>query len=69
MPKLYYVNQNSQSNGDHEVHTDDCSFLPNPENREYLGIFNNCCDAVSIAKQKYPTANGCYYCSNACHTS
>lgn len=69
MPKLYYVNQNSQSNGDHEVHTEDCSFLPNPENREYLGRFNNCCDAVNIAKQKYSTANGCYFCSNACHTS
>lgn len=24
----YYVNKNSQSNGDHEVHTRSCSFLP-----------------------------------------
>jgi hypothetical protein len=36
----YYVNKNAQSNGDHEVHKESCSYLPNLENRIYLGVFS-----------------------------
>ena len=68
MPK-YYVNKNAQSNGDHEVHTEDCSYLPDPQNKLYLGYFSNCHDAVREAKKTYPQSNGCFYCSYACHTS
>lgn len=64
----YYVNRNSQSNGDHEVHTTGCSFLPNPENRIDLGDHINCASAVKKAKEYYNQVNGCYYCSNSCHT-
>jgi hypothetical protein len=66
--KKYYVNRNAQSNGDHEVHTETCSFLPNVHNRLYLGNFSNCKDAVAEAKKTYPTADGCAYCSPDCHT-
>ena len=33
--KTYYANNNAQQNGDHEVHTSDCSYLPkcNPSNQ------------------------------------
>lgn len=65
----YYVNKNAQDNGDHEVHTKDCTFLPNSENRKELGEFSNCSDAVKEAKKSYPKSNGCKTCSNACHTS
>ena len=65
----YYVNKNAQANGDHEVHKSDCSFLPKEENRIYLGVFDNCKDAVRGAKKYYSQVNGCYYCSNECHTS
>ena len=65
----YYVNKNAQYNGDHEVHRSGCSFLPKTENRIYLGEFNNCKAAVKEAKKHYSKANGCYYCSNDCHTS
>lgn len=64
----YYVNQNAQSNGDHEVHTTGCSFMPDFENRIYLGEFGSCHPAVSEAKKHYYQVNGCYYCSNPCHT-
>lgn len=64
----YYVNKNSQANGDHEVHTKDCQFLPNSENRKDLGEFSNCNDAVKEAKKTYTQVNGCYYCCNSCHT-
>jgi hypothetical protein len=38
----YHVNRNAQANRDHEVHTTGCSWLPDPENRIYLGDFSNC---------------------------
>ncbi len=66
---LYYVNTNAQSNGDHEVHTGDCDYLPKLENRILLGYFTNCEDAVKKAKEYYTQSNGCFYCSNDCHVS
>jgi len=65
----YYVNKNAQDNGDHEVHKSDCGWLPNEENRLYLGTFSNCANAVREAKKHYSTSDGCYYCSPKCHTS
>jgi len=64
----YYVNKNAQSNGDHEVHTTGCSFLPALENRIYLGDFPNCRPAVREARKFYNQVNGCYFCSRDCHT-
>ncbi len=66
---LYYVNKNAQSNGDHEVHAENCTRCPDPENRICLGEFDCCHPAVAKAKEQYPKADGCYYCSNDCHTS
>ena len=65
----YYVNMNSQSNGDHEVHKEGCSWLPKAENRIYLGEFYSCRSAVIAASGYYDQVNGCYFCSNDCHTS
>ena len=64
----YYVNKNAQDNGDHEVHTDECYWLPNAMNREYLGYLDSCQAAVRAARNYYSQVNGCYFCSNACHT-
>lgn len=67
MKKKYYVNKNAQANGDHEVHDENCTYLP--YNRKYLGEYDTCKDAVAEAKKEYKTANGCKYCSPLCHTS
>ena len=64
----YYVNKNAQANGDHEVHTTGCSWLPKPENRIYLGTFDSCYPAVQEARKHYTQVNGCFHCSKACHT-
>ena len=66
---LYYVNKNAQSNGDHEVHTTGCSWLPKAENRIYLGDFLSCHPAVTEARNHYTQVNGCKHCSLPCHTS
>lgn len=47
----------------------DCSFLPEVENRIYLGDFSYCSSAVTAAKKYYRQVNGCYYCANSCHTT
>ncbi|HEX7048299.1 MAG TPA: hypothetical protein VF275_12080 [Gammaproteobacteria bacterium] len=69
----FIINQNAQSNGDHEVHnrTAGCSFMPDPENQINLGTHVTCQGAVASAKTSWPgyRINGCYYCCNACHTS
>lgn len=65
----YYVNKNAQTNGDHEVHNENCRYLPSIENRKYLGDFFNCSDAVIEAKKIYLKSNGCKTCSISCHTT
>ncbi|WP_444464086.1 hypothetical protein [Rhodobacter capsulatus] len=68
----YYLNTNQQPNGDYEVHTAGCGWLPSPANREYLGEFTNCSSAVAEAKRRHPTwyrINGCKHCCQACHST
>ena len=65
----YYVNKNAQPNGDHEVHKNGCSWMPEAANREYLGEFSNCHPAVAEAKKRYSQSDGCVHCCPACHTS
>lgn len=65
----YYVNDNAQPNGDHEVHKVGCVWLAKVLSKTYLGDFSNCQDAVKKAKQIYVTADGCATCSPECHTS
>jgi hypothetical protein len=64
---LYYVNMNSQPNRDHEVHTTDCSFMPDSDNRIYLGDFASCQPAIAKARQYFAQSNGCYFCARQCH--
>ena len=65
----YCVNKKAQSNGDHEVHQMNCNHLPDLNNQKDLGWHVDCQSAVAEAKKTYPTANGCYFCSESCHTS
>jgi len=65
----YYVNDNAQDNGDHEVHEEGCSWLKQVVSSTPLGYHSSCHGAVRAAKEIYPTADGCAYCCPACHTS
>lgn len=65
----YYVNDNAQSNGDHEVHKEECEWLAKVVNKTYLGEYTSCHGAVAKAKTIYPQSNGCANCCPACHTS
>ncbi len=67
--KKYYVNKQAQSTGEHEVHTEDCRFLPDAQNREYLGEYSSCEGAVAEARRRYTKVDGCYHCCRECHKS
>ena len=62
----YYVNKNTQSTGEHEVHKEGCSYMPG--NRLYLGDFSSCVPAVQPAKKTYPNSDSCKWCCPGCHT-
>ncbi len=68
MPQ-YYVNNNAQSNGDHEVHKEGCYWLSLVKSKKDLGIHSSCHSAVIEAKKTYAKSNGCGTCSYECHTS
>lgn len=66
----YYVHTQKDAQGDYEVHTENCSHLPLPQNRELLGAYPDCHSAVIRASMRgYSPVNGCYWCCRACHTS
>lgn len=65
----YYINKNRSNPGNNnEVHTEVCRYLPEPRNREYLGVFSNGDTAVRYAKSiGYYNADGCFYCCREAH--
>ncbi|WP_079640711.1 hypothetical protein [Sphingobacterium nematocida] len=65
----YYVNNRAQTNGDHEVHKQECSWLALAASTTYLGEHSACYTAVARARTIYRQSNGCKYCSPSCHTS
>jgi hypothetical protein len=69
MKQKYYVNNNVQANGDHEVHTGYCYYFSRMTNKIFLGEFDTCQEAVREAKKYYSQVNGCIECSKPCHTS
>jgi hypothetical protein len=62
----YYVRIKQQSFGYNSVHKEDCFFLPNIEDRKYLGEFNSCKKAVRLAKSYFPEVTGCIFCCEEC---
>lgn len=70
MSAIYYFNTITDSKGNHEVHTQECIFLPSEGTRKRIGMESNCQNAIASAKRDNPgkTFDGCFYCSKECHT-
>ena len=68
MKLKYYVNDNAQPNGDHEVHIENCIYYSRMINT-YLGEYDSCQEAVLVAKKKHKQVNGCISCCRPCHTT
>lgn len=66
----YIYNRNTDSKGNHEVHTTTCSYVPQSSNQvKIVGNFDSCKEAIKEAKLQSGKTNfdGCYYCSRPCH--
>ena len=65
----YYLNNNIDEHGYHEVHTESCPFLPEEQNLQPIGKFSSCKAAIIAARMAYPGKkfDGCYYCCSECH--
>lgn len=68
MPKYIY-NANVDDKGNHEVHDLTCPHLPDVSNRESIGTFMGCRQAILAAKIATGKNNfdGCKHCSPDCH--
>ena len=66
---LYYFNDNIDEHGYHEVHTEDCTFLPDLINRTIIGYYRDCKSAINAAQIAHPDKkfDGCYFCCRECH--
>lgn len=69
MKLKYYVNNEAQYNGDHEVHIESCFYYSRMKNKTYLGEYESCKDAVRAAEKIHRQVNGCVHCCRPCHTS
>ena len=64
----YYVNKQAHKNGEHEVHTPRCTYLPEGDDGIYLGAFVTCKEALEAARAHFEKVNGCSWCCGACHS-
>ena len=61
----YYVNPNAQPGGEHEVHKEGCSHMP--DNPIPLGLCVDCKEALKKAKVYYQHVDGCFWRCYECH--
>ena len=68
MPK-YYISLTTQNpKRNHEIHHEDCRYLPKIENREDLGYCTNCNMAMFTAIMRgYTNVDRCIHCCRSCH--
>lgn len=66
----FFVNLNLGEYGEREIHRGDCSFLPEAQNRVYLGKHSsyNSAKISAIVKVGYKKYDGCAYCCPENHT-
>lgn len=69
MYKHYFFNTSVDKHYRHEVHTEDCSYLPSIDNRMYIGFESSCSNAIDRANKEHPTKafDGCFWCCRECN--
>lgn len=67
--KNYFFYKLPDKNGYHEVHHEDCAYLPGPYHRYAIGKFSNCEEAIKEVESLFPMLkfDGCFFCSESCH--
>lgn len=67
MFKKYYVTDNEQADGYHEVHVQGCTRLKQAVSVTQLGVLPSYGQALSKAKEIYGQVKGCFFCSPIRH--
>lgn len=67
--KYYVLNSQAQFNGDHEIHTMQCRYLPMAQNRIGLGYFDKDEQALREARRYFARVDGCIHCCPSIHRS
>ncbi|AFL85702.1 hypothetical protein Belba_3190 [Belliella baltica DSM 15883] len=60
--KFFYLSSVLNADGFYQVHERDCTNIPDPLERDYLGPFNNGEEALRKAKSMNPDAITCSEC-------
>ncbi len=61
--KSFFIRVKSQFNGTYPVHSEDCPFLPDDQNRIYLGEFSTYAEALFSTRFYFPEASKCNFCA------
>ncbi|GHB25149.1 hypothetical protein GCM10008106_02380 [Mongoliitalea lutea] len=61
--KFYYLATSPNTSGKFLIHAKDCPLLPEPLDRDYLGPFNSCAEALRRALRLNPNAECCGMCT------
>jgi hypothetical protein len=59
----YFVAVRPQTNDYHSLHKEGCPFIPENENRIYLGEFGSGMDALKDSQQIFKNTKCCIFCS------
>jgi hypothetical protein len=62
MAEKYFINTSPRINGSHNVHRQQCPFLPEPGRRILLGVFQSSQDAVRKGRWYFRRADNCPFC-------
>lgn len=63
----YFVSKKPLPNGELELHMEHCQYIPNRSNRQYIGYFVSCFDAMDSALKTHEKMNGCPFCCKEVH--
>ena len=62
MTEKYFISRNPRISGIHTVHRQGCPFLPAPEKRILLGVFESSQEAVKKGSGYFRSPVGCPFC-------
>jgi hypothetical protein len=63
MDSKYFVAVRPRTNDFHSVHKEGCPFLPEADEKIYLGLFNSAHDAEEEGKKHFIKSKNCPFCS------
>lgn len=64
--KAFFISTEQKGIEKYQIHQEGCEFLPNFNERIYLGIFKKCDEALDEAKKVSENLKVCPFCSKEC---